>query len=109
MEVSLLYTCDEWHSTNSMVLMGIFTDSDALHGAIRDLIIEDTDKHKACGDLADIIDGYKEEFGEDFEMCDVIEDFIDYVTDELFNNGQTQGLGINYMVTHVDTDVLGEF
>ena len=104
----MLYQCDEWLSTNSMVLMGIFTNDDSLHGAIKDLIIENADTHENCGDLDDIIEWYKEECGEDFEMSEVVEDFIDETTKELLRNGQTQGLSVNYMTTRVGTDVLGE-
>ena len=108
MEVRLLYQCDEWLSASSMVLMGIFTDDDALHGAIKDLIMENADMHENCGDLDDIIEWYKEECGEDFEMSEVFEDFIEETTKELLCNGQTQGFSVNYMITCVDTDAFGE-
>ena len=40
MIATLLYECDSWHSTNSMVLMGVFTERKPLVRAVYKMIRE---------------------------------------------------------------------
>lgn len=101
MEVTLLYQCDSWLSNDSKVLMGIFTDSDSLEAGISELISLNRINHFDSGDVEDF----------DYDSDDDDDAFYDFVEDkshELIRYGQTQGMSINYMLVHVDTDIVGE-
>ena len=101
MEVTLLYQCDSWLSNDSKVLMGIFTDSDSLEAGISELINLNRAQHFNGGDVEDC----------DYASDDYDDAFYDFVEDkchELIRYGQTQGMSINYMLVHVDTDIVGE-
>ena len=102
MEVTLLYQCDSWLSNDSKVLMGIFTDSDSLEAGISDLINLNRAKHFNGGDVEDY------DYASDDDYDDAFYDFVEDTINELFSNGQTQGMSVNYMLVHVDTDIVGE-
>ena len=63
MTATLLYECDPWHSTNSMVLMGVFTERKPLVRAVYKMIRERLE------DNFDTSEYEEEDLREDYEGC----------------------------------------
>lgn len=110
MEVNLLYD-DELLSTSSMVLRGVFTDEDSLGVNLWRLIGGHKKEHINGGDLCDYLleldgDEFVSGMSEDEKADYVFDDFVEDVIKELFDNGQTRGLSVNYMLVHIETDRL---
>ena len=111
MKVNLLYECDSWLSTSSMVLRGVFTNDDSLGVSLWELIRSHRGEHVRGGDLCDYLleldgDEFVSVMSEDERADYVFDDFVEDVIKELFDNGQTQGLSVNYMLVHIETDSL---
>lgn len=101
--VYLLYEGDEWLSTDSLVLMGIFTSEENLKENARKLIRQRAKKHLKTAEQNSIYD---------FEYPDNDEENISIVVEgmmaELMNNGSTNGWDVNYSYTCAELDKLEE-
>ena len=82
MTATLLYEADEWLSTDSMVLMGVFTNKRALSKAVRQSINDHLDDNFSEDDFDE------DDLREDYEGCR--KDFAEDMYVEWLNNGQTQ-------------------
>lgn len=78
--IFVLFSADEWLSTDSQVIMGFFDDFEIMIDCLRDEL--------------------SNEYDED-EVEDLIEEFTD--------NGQTQGLDENWLYTTATLNEFGEF
>lgn len=100
--VTLLYEGDEWLSTDSLVLMGIFTSDETFKENADKLIRERGRQH------VDDAEG----FGYDFGDCKTMKEKIDSVCEdillELCSRGSTSGWTTNYTSTIVELDKLEE-
>lgn len=100
--VFLLYEGDEWLSTDSLVLMGIFTTKETLKANAEKLIRERGNEHVSDADG----------MGYDFDDCETRKEKIDSVCEdillELIGRGSTSGWTTNYSVTEVELDKLEE-
>lgn len=101
--VYLLYEGDEWLSTDSLVLMGIFTSDEHLKENAEELIRQRKKQH-----LRDA----EEQTMFDFDDCDHDEERIEIVVDdiltELLSRGSTNGWTTNYCYTSATLNELGE-
>lgn len=101
--VYLLYEGDEWLSTDSLVLMGIFTSEEKLKENAKKLIRQRAKKHLKTAEQNSIYD---------FEYPDNDEENINIVVEgmmaELMNNGNTNGWDVNYSYTCAELDKLEE-
>ena len=96
--VYLLYEGDAWLSSDSLVLMGIFTDKEQLkQGAI-----QLAEQHIV--DLFDLDDGDYEDMTEEEAQNAFIDSFIG----ELMNNSQTQGYEVNFDIKAVELNKVEE-
>jgi len=96
-KVYLLYEGDEWLSNSSMVLMGVFTDTNKLKSAAKELIEQRADEH---------LDVAKENY--DFDEDATEGDVIDEILLELFSRRSTSGWLTNYSIVEVETNKLEE-
>ena len=100
--VRLLYEGDEWLSTDSLVLMGIFTSDETFKTNAEKLIRERGRQHVSDA----------EGMGYDFSDCETMKDKIDSVCDdillELCSRGSTSGWTTNYSSTTAELDKLEE-
>ncbi|MBR6140430.1 MAG: hypothetical protein IKQ37_01520 [Bacteroidaceae bacterium] len=87
MTATLLYEGDQWLSTGSLVLMGVFTERKPLVRAVCKMIRERLD------DNFDPSQYDKECLREDYEGCR--NDYARQMFKEWKRNGQTQGADIN--------------
>ena len=101
--VYLLYEGDEWLSTDSLVLMGIFTSDEYLKINAEKLIRQRQKQH-----LRDA----EEQMKFDFDDCEHKEERIELVVDdiliELLSRGSTSGWATNYCYTSATLNELGE-
>ena len=102
--VYLLYEGDEWLSTDSLVLMGIFTSDEHLKTNAEKLIRERAKQH---------IRDAKEKFDSDyFDDCKTFEEkttvVVDDILTELMNCGSTIGWTTNYIITSATLNELEE-
>ena len=100
--VRLLYEGDEWLSTDSLVLMGIFTSEETFKANAEKLIRE------RCKQHVNDAEGYEYYFGDCKTMKDKIDSVCDDILLELCSRGSTSGWTTNYMSTTVELDELGE-
>lgn len=104
--VWLLYEGDEWLSSDSLVLMGIFTSKESFKTNAEKLIRERGKKH-----VRDY-EGQMCKGDEYFEDCKTMEEKITVVVDdiltELCSRGSTSGWEVNYCSTQATLDELGE-
>lgn len=100
--VWLLYEGDEWLSTDSLVLMGVFSSRTKLNKAANMLIRQREREHlkDAIGNCYDFIDCKTDKQKTEFVCNDIL--------DELMNIGSTSGWTTNYMASSVTLDELGE-
>ena len=87
--VFLLYEGDEWLSTSSLVLMGVFTSRRKLLAAVRKLVTENVSRYKLYYEVSK-------------------RQVVDEVIQEMKENGQTQGRDNNLLFQVADLNVLGE-
>ena len=101
-EVTLLYEGDEWLSTDSLVLMGIFTSDESFKANAEKLIRQRVKQHVRDAD----------DNGYDFGDCKSQKEKEDSVCDdillELCSRGSTSGWTTNYTSTTAMLDELGE-
>ena len=98
-QVFLLYEGDQWLSTDSLVLMGVFTSDEELRIASDKLIHERIDTNYEE-------EGYDD--GEGWSKEEMKEDFAQQILNELIENRQTQTYTINYIIKEVEVNKLGE-
>ncbi len=101
--VYLLFEEDEWLSTDSSVLMGIFTSDEQLRVNAEKLIRQRLKQH-----LRDA----EEKMMFDFDDCEHDEErkevVVDDILKELLSRGATSGWTTNYSVTSVTLNELEE-
>ena len=103
-EVYLLYEGDEWLSTGSLVLMGIFTSQELLKCNAKKLIRERGKKHLkfALDSMMYMGNELNGTIEENIEV--VVEDILE----ELLFRGATSGWEVNYCYTSATLNELGE-
>ena len=96
-KVYLLYEGDEWLSNDSMVLMGVFTNTNELYKAAKELVEQRIDEHR---DIA------KGKYGFDKDATE--EEVIEEILIELFSRHATSAWPTNYSFVEVETNKLEE-
>ena len=100
--VSLLYEGDEWLSTDSMVLMGIFTSKKAFERNAQKLIRQRAEQH------VDDAEGMYYDFDDCKKQRDKEKAVVEDILRELCDNGSTSGWTTNYLCKIVTLDKLEE-
>ncbi|GAY28478.1 hypothetical protein PvtlMGM1_1778 [Prevotella sp. MGM1] len=101
-KVYLLYEGDQWLSTGSLVLMGIFTDIDTLRINSRELIRERAKSH-----LNDAV-GMGYDFGDCKTKDEKKEVVVDDILLELMSRASTCSWSTNYSYIEATLNSLGE-
>ena len=95
--VYFLYEGDEYLSSDSLILMGVFDNNDDLKTAAKELIKQRAEEHMRYA-----LDNYT--MDEDYTKEDVVNDLYD----ELLFNDQTSEGDTRYLIREVQLNVLGE-
>ena len=101
--VFLLYEGDEWLSSDSMVLMGVFSSEESLRFNAEKLISVRGDEHLDFAEGQNFFD-IDETFSKDEKISLVVDDILL----ELLSRGSTSGWSTNYSYQVVTLDELGE-
>lgn len=98
-----MYEGDEWLSTDSMVLMGIFTSNEYLKDNAEMLIRQRQKQHHEDAEEQMMFDFDDHEHEE--ERIEIV---VDDILTELISRGSTSGWTTNYSITSVTLNELEE-